>query len=73
MNLSKIRSEIKYTQRQRKVITTKISIFEKYKNSFKNLSFIHDSGQRQIDLVTLNRLHEQTSEKFSDNETENYI
>ena len=32
----------------------KILYFGKYKISFKNCSFIHDSGQQQIDLVIFN-------------------
>ena len=32
----------------------KFLYFEKYKVSFKNCSFIHDSDQQQIDLETFN-------------------
>ena len=33
----------------------KFRYFEEYKISFKNCSFIHDSGQQQIDSETFNR------------------
>ena len=32
----------------------KLRYFEKYKISFQNCSFIHDSGQQHIDLKTFN-------------------
>ena len=37
-----------------KLPSLKFRYYEKYKISFKHCSFIHDSGQQQIDLETFN-------------------